>query len=76
MGIERYLVEDSVIGVAAQRLVRKKSAHGYEGRSGIYEVLLGTTPQNGMRTLVDNGLAKVEAGITTEEEVRRVIYLE
>jgi type II secretory ATPase GspE/PulE/Tfp pilus assembly ATPase PilB-like protein len=76
MGIERYLVEASVIGVVAQRLARKIALKGYQGRTGIYEIMLGTSPQKGMKTLVDNGKLKVNQEITNAEEVARVIYLE
>jgi type IV pilus assembly protein PilB len=76
MGIERYLIEASVIGVVAQRLVRKISNEGYRGRTGIYEVLLGTSPQKGMRTLADAGMLKAEKGITTREEIARAVYLD
>jgi len=38
MGIDRYLVEASVIGVVAQRLVRKIGG----GREGIFEIMPGT----------------------------------
>ena len=76
MGIEHYLVESSVLGVVAQRLVRKSSPEGYQGRTGIYEVMLGISPRKGMKTLVENGMIKVKLGITRAEEVARVIYLE
>ena len=76
MGIERYLVEASVIGVIAQRLVRKASANGYQGRTGVYEIMTGTSRQPGMKRLIENGKLKVEQGITTREEISRAIYLE
>lgn len=76
MGIEQYLVEASVIGVVAQRLVRKLTPEGLKGRIGIYEVMSGISPQKGMRSLAENGKQKVTQGITTKEEVARVIYLE
>ncbi|MBU0672454.1 MAG: GspE/PulE family protein [Candidatus Margulisbacteria bacterium] len=76
MGIDQYLVEASVIGVVAQRLIRKKGPSGYQGRAGIYEVMQGTKPQKGMRTLAENGLLKVRQEMTTQEELARVIYLE
>ncbi len=76
IGIEPYLIEASVIGVVAQRLVRKISPKGYKGRTGIYEVLLGSKPQRGMKTLVESGMLKVKQGITSKEEVARVTYLE
>lgn len=76
MGIDRYLVESSVIGIVAQRLVRKISPGGYRGRLGIYEVMAGITPQQNMKTLAENGKLKVRQGITTNEEIARVIYLD
>jgi type IV pilus assembly protein PilB len=76
MGIDRYLVEATVIGVVAQRLARKISPQGYKGRMGIYELMLGTSPQKGMKTLRDNGIRKIKDGITSQEELARVIYLE
>ena len=76
MGIERYLIEASVIGVVAQRLARKMTPNGYQGRTGIYEVMLGVFPQQGMKTLANNGKLKVNQKITNTEEVARVIYLE
>jgi type II secretory ATPase GspE/PulE/Tfp pilus assembly ATPase PilB-like protein len=76
MGLERFLVEDAVIGVVAQRLVRKTSPQGYQGRIGIYEVLAGTKMIAGIRGLAENGRLKVERGITTLSELSRVIYLE
>jgi type II secretory ATPase GspE/PulE/Tfp pilus assembly ATPase PilB-like protein len=76
MGIDRYLVESSLVGVVAQRLIRKKSAQGYKGRTGIYEVMLGHSPQAGMKTLAQNGDIKVKQGTTSREELARVIYLD
>ncbi len=75
MGIEHYLVKDSVIGVVAQRLVRKFTPREYRGRTGLYEIMRGTLPHAGMKTLAQNGLLKVKRGITSREEVARVIYL-
>ena len=76
MGIDRYLVESSVLGVVAQRLARKLSARGYKGRLGIYEVMPGTTLPKNMQTLADSGKRKIEQGLTTQEEIARVIYLD
>lgn len=76
MGIDKYLVEASVIGVIAQRLIRKKSDDGYKGRIGLYEIMLGVTPHRGMKTLSEKGELKVKQGITSKEELARVIYLE
>jgi type IV pilus assembly protein PilB len=71
MGLEKYLVEAAVIGVVAQRLVRKTT-----GRTAIYEVMTGTKPNGQFRTLAENGRLKIKAGLTTEAEVARVVYLE
>jgi general secretion pathway protein E len=129
MGVEPFLVASSIIGVVAQRLVRRlcgtcKEAYkpsaeelrelgltrkdvpgkvwkavgceecnhlGYTDRTGIYEFLPATDEVKrrvianedagsikkqavmaGMRTLRDDGVLKVLAGVTTFEEVRRV----
>ena len=76
MGIEKYLVEATVVGVVAQRLVRINTPHGLRGRTGIYEVMSGTAPQAQGKTLVEDGLLKIKRGITVREEVNRVLFLE
>ncbi len=76
MGIDKYLVEASVIGVVAQRLVRKLTPNGLKGRIGIYEIMEGTKPQNNMRTLAQDGEFKIKQGVTTREEVLRSVYLD
>jgi len=132
MGVEPYLIGSSLIGVIAQRLVRRicprcreeveagelelerleltaeqakkmKFHHGrgcamcrntgYSGRIGVYE-LMAITPdvreaiagganstelrriaiRGGMRTLKYDGLAKVNAGITTASEVVTLLF--
>lgn len=128
MGLEPYLVESSLLGAMAQRLVRKlcpqcrvareadEGEHallglpadepatlyhpdgcdacghtGYRGRTGIFELLTVTEDirrlihdsqgeqalrraarEGGMRTLREDGIAKVLAGETSLEEVLRV----
>jgi type II secretory ATPase GspE/PulE/Tfp pilus assembly ATPase PilB-like protein len=128
LGIEPYLVASSVVGVLAQRLVRRvcsacarghraDSAElewlgvsleeaggmregagcaacrgtGFSGRVGIFEMLKldervrgliqgrstaadikGAAVGAGMRTLREDGVAKVLAGVTTASEVERV----
>lgn len=111
MGVPAYVVASSVIGVQAQRLVRRlcscarrdasggleaagcDACHrtGYKGRIAIYELMAlppelrrivaarGTDDELrsaarrlGMRTLFEDGLAKVAQGITTRDEVLRV----
>lgn len=126
MGIEPYLLSSAVVGVLAQRLVRKicpscKQSHqptkeeksqlhltsdtiyrgkgcekcfqtGYKGRHGIYELMKVTSEiktqiiqsadaealrrvcqSQKMQTLRSQGLRLVKEGITTPEEILRVI---
>ena len=128
MGVEPFLVSSSVVGILAQRLVRKicegcKEKYepteemlkdiglskkqsvafyrgkgcpkcmntGYKGRISIYELMLPDDKirnaivaksqadeirklarSTGMITLMEDGVEKVKAGITTVEEVLRV----
>ncbi|MCB9674188.1 MAG: type II secretion system ATPase GspE [Alphaproteobacteria bacterium] len=130
MGIEPYQVTSSLLGVLAQRLLRRLCNHckqpyeptdlelseigvtreelgghtvykpvgcehckerGYKGRIGIYEFLRASDPiaalilanadsgavkrkavELGMRTLRDDGVEKVKAGVTSFEELVRV----
>jgi len=131
MGMEPYLIASSLIGVVAQRLVRKLCTHcrteytpsaaplralniadadagcftfyravgcdrcgktGYRGRIGIYEIMRVTDKmrrlisqgggeaavrdvalEEGMLTLGEDGLTKVKAGLTTPDELLRVV---
>lgn len=124
MGLEPYLLNASLVGVLAQRLVRilcseckqqeqctadeKKwlkldcvyrsygcslcAYRGYKGRSGIFELLIITPEiraltsdqpnkdaitacalQQGMQTLMQDGIAKIKDGIISPEELLRVI---
>ncbi|MCH4892098.1 type II secretion system protein GspE [Sphingomonas sp. SFZ2018-12] len=129
MGVERYLLAPMVVGLVAQRLVRKlctdcrrqdaagegdvallggglrvgepvwravgcDACHGdgYRGRAGVYEVvavedafqamihdgaseaeLERAARAGGNPGLIDDGVAKVRAGLTTVEEVARVV---
>ena len=134
MGVEPYLVSSTVIGMVAQRLLRKLCPHckkeekwdpstipsnlaaligkqklekvmtakgcekcrftGYQGRMAIYEILQFTEAiralcvkkstaaeirqaaiAGGMTTLVQAGWEKVIEGLTTPEEVLRVVNL-
>jgi type II secretory ATPase GspE/PulE/Tfp pilus assembly ATPase PilB-like protein len=131
MGIEPFMVASSVIGVEAQRLVRRiceqcvvpdrpaieqfvfyesiggkgstfkrgtGCAHcshtGFHGRIGIFEVLKVTDSvkqlivrnappealrkqviENGMTTLRESGLAKIDEGLTTIGEVMRSVHV-
>ena len=131
LGAEPYVIASALVGVVAQRLVRRLCVHcrrqytppadvlrslniadadaaaipfyksvgcdqcnhtGYRGRIGIYEVmrvtdklrrliavrstedqLRDTAIAGGMITLGEDGLAKVKSGITTPEELLRVV---
>jgi type II secretory ATPase GspE/PulE/Tfp pilus assembly ATPase PilB-like protein len=131
LGAESYVIASALVGVIAQRLVRRLCVHcrrqytppaevlrslniaeadaaaipfykavgcdqcnhtGYRGRIGIYEVMRVTDKLRrlitvrstedqlreaavggGMITLGEDGLAKVKSGITTPEELLRVV---
>lgn len=128
MGVERYLLAPMVVGLCAQRLVRRLCPHcrredvaseadslllggalsvgapvwravgcdqchdeGYRGRAGLYEVVAvddafqklihdGASEAEIERharrdnpSLLDDGVAKLQAGVTTVEEVTRVV---
>lgn len=131
MGVEPYVIASALIGVVAQRLVRRlcpqcrreytpspevlralsladeeaqrvlfyravgcEACHhtGYRGRIGIYEVMTVTEKLRrliaqrageeavreaaisaGMATLGEDGLGKVKSGVTTPEELLRVV---
>ena len=131
LGAESYVIASALVGVVAQRLVRRLCVHcrrqytppadvlrslniaeadaaaipfyksvgcdqcnhtGYRGRIGIYEVMRVTDKlrrlitvkstedqlreaavTGGMITLGEDGLAKVKSGITTPEELLRVV---
>jgi type IV pilus assembly protein PilB len=132
MGIESYLIADAVVGVIAQRLVRRVCTHcsservatpeekellgvpenellhiweahqgecmhcggsGYHGRIGIYEIMPVTQPikqiitkggtieeiqeaalKEGMETLKMKAAKYVMSGLTTMEELKRIVY--
>ncbi|WP_184087094.1 GspE/PulE family protein [Sphingomonas xinjiangensis] len=128
MGVERYLLAPMVVGLVAQRLVRKLCptcswedtateadslllggalkpgkrlrrslgcdechGEGYRGRAGLYEVVavdeklqklihdgaseaeLERIARKNNPSLLDDGVAKVRAGMTTVDEVARVV---
>jgi type II secretory ATPase GspE/PulE/Tfp pilus assembly ATPase PilB-like protein len=75
MGIEKYLVEATVIGVVAQRLVRRITSGGYKQRTGIFEVMNGVVPPKDMRSFKDDARTKIAQGITSAEEIDRVLSL-
>jgi type II secretory ATPase GspE/PulE/Tfp pilus assembly ATPase PilB-like protein/FixJ family two-component response regulator/RNA polymerase subunit RPABC4/transcription elongation factor Spt4 len=127
MGVKSYVIADALIGIIAQRLVRRICPHcitadvpppnvlhalriykghiqtqkgtgcrkchntGYKGRLGIFEIflvdgemrrmmrsnaseseLMRSAKHSGMTTLLDDAILKIDAGMTTCEEVLRV----
>lgn len=121
LGIPRYLVASAVVGIIAQRLVRKLCPEckiiapspsgvpaapsengcsrcnytGFHGRIGIFEVFTlsnkikelistGATDQElrsaggamGMTSMEEDGVKKAARGITTPDEVTRVVEME
>jgi general secretion pathway protein E len=73
MGIEPFLLSSSLLGVLAQRLVRKICTHcagagckqcahtGYQGRTGIYELLVTT---DAIRAQIHNETSEAELRTT------------
>jgi general secretion pathway protein E len=69
MGVEPFLLSSSLLGVLAQRLVRKLCLHcagkgcaecghtGYQGRIGVFELM---TTDDGMRALIHNRASEAE----------------
>ncbi len=109
IGIPGHIIASTVIGVLAQRLVRKLCIYcrrdgnghaacyhcnrtGYLGRAGVFEIFTITptvrehivsggtetlirnaAAEDGMPGLFNDAMVKVKEGVTTEEEVYRVI---
>ena len=79
LGIQKSILEEALLGVFAQRLVRRldkttsqESTPQYKGRTVVCELLLpNNTYADG--TMQENARKLVESGITTEEEVKRVL---
>lgn len=69
LGIEDYLIRDVLLGTIAQRLIRIKPS----GRRAIFELMQGYEPQENMRTLKDEARRLLGDGITTKEEISRVL---
>lgn len=80
MGVEPYLIQSTLIGALAQRLVRVKKGDHYGGRTAIYELL--KVPKEGpswdapeafvTHSLYESAQRKVKGGITTWEELKRI----
>ncbi|MCW9715382.1 GspE/PulE family protein [Avibacterium sp. 21-594] len=87
LGIAQYEIENSLLLVIAQRLIRKKCTHqipcdchqGYAGRCGIYQFLQPHfenqqfSYQLDFPTLKESGLQKVQQNITDLAELERVL---
>ena len=85
LGIPKNVLDETLLGVFAQRLVRKKTkwadantlskattAQNYNGRTVVCELLLpnGTYADS---TIQENATRLIQQGITDEEEVKRVL---
>jgi general secretion pathway protein E/type IV pilus assembly protein PilB len=72
LGVLPEAIRESVLGIAAQRLLRKKSPGGYKGRIAAVELLRpdGTFVQGSLHEYADK---LAERGITDEAEIRRVL---
>jgi general secretion pathway protein E len=69
MGVEPFLLSSSLLGVLAQRLVRKLCSHchgagcqqcnnmGYQGRTGVFELL---TSNDHIRAMVHNQASEAD----------------
>lgn len=74
LGCEEKVLDEVLMGVLAQRLVRQCASPGsveFKGRVGIFEYLDFKTKQ--YTTLAVDARVKLEQGLTTSEEVRRVL---
>ena len=90
MGIEPFLLSSSLLGVVAQRLVRKLCPHckrqegqywhdtgcdlcghtGYQGRVGVYELLLTTEP---IRAQIHDRAAEADIRATAQRDGMRTM---
>jgi type II secretory ATPase GspE/PulE/Tfp pilus assembly ATPase PilB-like protein len=70
MGIAPYDLDECLRAVIAQRLIRLKYGENFAGRSGIFEIF-----QPGLQHLSLEAVAnlKVQAGLSTQAEIQRVI---
>ena len=79
LGIQKSILEEALLGVFAQRLVRKldktiscESSPHYKGRTVVCELLLpNNTYADG--TMQENATHLIHQGITTAEEIERVL---
>ncbi len=83
MGIAEYNLNSSLSLIIAQRLARKLCPHcktgcehchnGYLGRIGIFEVMQPQEPKTDTLTLHDAAQQKVREGLTSLEEINRIL---
>lgn len=89
LGISSYDVVSQVTLITAQRLLRKKTKEGYQGRFAIHEILLmddeiasaiiekqhvnRLMKEKHFISLEESAKHAVQEGLTTEEEVKRVL---
>lgn len=72
LGIGTNAIKDSLLGIMAQRLVRKKTGETYKGRTAVTEILRPEgTFVNG--TIQDSANRLLIQGITDKEELSRVL---
>ena len=79
LGVQKSILDEALLGVFAQRLVRKldkttscDSTPQYKGRTVVCELLLpNNTYADG--TMQENASHLIQQGITTEEEIKRVL---
>jgi type II secretory ATPase GspE/PulE/Tfp pilus assembly ATPase PilB-like protein len=74
LGVSRTALQESLLGIMAQRLVRSRPAQAlpYSGRQAVVEIL---TPDGHYvdGSLRENALKLVEDGITDFAEIKRVL---
>jgi type II secretory ATPase GspE/PulE/Tfp pilus assembly ATPase PilB-like protein len=70
MGIASYDLDECLRAVIAQRLVRINTEQGLKGRTGIFECYQSNTAYQSLQAVGDY---KVASGITTADEIRRVL---
>jgi general secretion pathway protein E len=87
MGVETFLIADTLNCVVSQRLVRKVCASckglgckicthtGFKGRIGVFELLMPRSRSARSRTIIENAEILIKNGITTKEEVLNNIYI-
>lgn len=75
-GVSRLVLDEILIGIISQRLVRRRSAHGFRGRLPVAELLVADRAGGELHaydTLLDAGRRAVAAGLTTQTELERVL---